>query len=952
MSKPTRFICFYSYKGGVGRSLALANAAYLLALQGSKVLIMDMDLEAPGQHMTELFYEEQPISRPGLLELLEDYQQHVDEGGKDFSLDIRRYVRRSSVFDRDISEAAIQNERLPDDLAAAGSIDLLPAVSGVDKAFQRKLAYWDWKKFYENYDGEAFFGGLKTAMRQAGYDYVLIDSRTGMSDVFFISTLALADTVVLVSSFNRQNIEGSRLAAETLLAEHNIEAYGRKRLLCLLSPLPLAPPADIDRRMGKIRQEWPEIKQPYFILPYMPEMALEETLLARYDSRRRTGIKTQYTKSIQELLSILDKDTETNASIMASEETNPGCINPFPAIRVEYWKEKDVVDYFVDPGGNIHYAMQQFMPTLLFGSRGTGKTILARWRSYETLVYRLVQLGHKPTPNTAKEPIGLWFRLDVDLLNVFNTKEKSLRDNFDRLFGQFFDLLVLRKALDALERLGGIGAWCDAKALFRVLGREMGLSGIPINWNEFAEDLEQRLAEIRAYINNPDRTSLPYLVQDNVLMKLLAEQLLHDGKFRSEHFFIVFVDEYENFRDYQQRIVNTRLKQVKESDRVTYKLLVRNDGMHTYETLAKDQPIEVTHDFRSYNLDEGVEFQDFKQHIGLIVNKHLQASRYFKDRGCNDAAVLLAEQSPEDEAWLMAGKRGAKPLRQWLEKQHADKNLSSLLAWMDKETSLLRQAVAVVMLNQGKLLEAVVAEFSADSQLAKDWYHNYHRGALHWLGNLYKKGKTYASVNDLVGVAGNNTRVALDLCYAIVEQWLARDEARCLPIAVDIQNQAIHAQSEVYFRKLRDRREEAGEDFYQFVERLGRLFQIIHKGPRQGEPEINHFFIEGEPDADTERMLKRCRNDAVLRWLPGNKQKGKADEHRDAWQLHPRYAPFFDISWRRKKMLKLTAGELHALFFGNQSEWKQVVNRVERQYCTPNAALAAQQGSLFDADAD
>lgn len=138
------------------------------------------------------------------------------------------------------------------------------------------------------------------------------------------------------------------------------------------------------------------------------------------------------------------------------------------------------------------------------------------------------------------------------------------------------------------------------------------------------------------------------------------------------------------------------------------------------------------------------------------------------------------------------------------------------------------------------------------------------------------------------------------MCYTVVEAWLARDQERMLPISVDIQSEAIHAQSEVYFRKLRDRREEC-EDFYRFVERLGRLYQIIHKGPRQGEPEINHFVIEGELDADTERMLKRCRNDAVLRWLPGNKQKGKADERRDAWQLHPRYTPFFDISWRRKK---------------------------------------------------
>ena len=45
---------FYSYKGGTGRSMALANVAYILATDtsydGKKVLMIDWDLEAPGLH--------------------------------------------------------------------------------------------------------------------------------------------------------------------------------------------------------------------------------------------------------------------------------------------------------------------------------------------------------------------------------------------------------------------------------------------------------------------------------------------------------------------------------------------------------------------------------------------------------------------------------------------------------------------------------------------------------------------------------------------------------------------------------------------------------------------------------------------------------------------------------------------------------------------------------------
>src|SRR5438270_2162491 len=43
-------ITFYSYKGGVGRTMALANTAAMLAARGWRVLAADWDLEAPGLH--------------------------------------------------------------------------------------------------------------------------------------------------------------------------------------------------------------------------------------------------------------------------------------------------------------------------------------------------------------------------------------------------------------------------------------------------------------------------------------------------------------------------------------------------------------------------------------------------------------------------------------------------------------------------------------------------------------------------------------------------------------------------------------------------------------------------------------------------------------------------------------------------------------------------------------
>src|SRR5207237_5953903 len=69
---------FYSYKGGVGRSMALANVAEWLYQQGFRVVMIDWDLEAPGLE-SFFFSSEQELnlvrSQLGVVDLMLDYKQ-------------------------------------------------------------------------------------------------------------------------------------------------------------------------------------------------------------------------------------------------------------------------------------------------------------------------------------------------------------------------------------------------------------------------------------------------------------------------------------------------------------------------------------------------------------------------------------------------------------------------------------------------------------------------------------------------------------------------------------------------------------------------------------------------------------------------------------------------------------------------------------------------------------
>ena len=916
--QPTQFVSFYSYKGGVGRSTVLANLACWQAMQGGKVLIIDLDLEAPGQHRSGLFKGNPVAASPmkgGFIDLCEAWQQHrVESSDEVYEWDLRDYMLRSALLDT-----------LPG--TDKGEIFLMPAGKNLDTGYVEKLNRLDWHGFFSSSGSKGYqlLATLKLYCEIEEFDKVFIDSRTGLSDPYYMATSWLSDTVVCFSLLNQQSVEGCRYAMELILTEDFRNKYGEKRILPIVTLVPSSRNLEANARIKAIlTNEWPEINEGFVTeFRYDEALAVEEQILALKDEFE----KSDFGKSLQALNSALK---ESASYLMSREQARKNFSeplkNPFPNLRVEYWSPKEIASHYSAIYPRIEAQLTNFQPIIVYGSRGTGKTTMARYFDYQTQLIIFKQ-NNQRLPKPEELPyLGLWIRQDSDFLKAFNVPDENKQKDYNTLFGLFFDMVVLRKTLQALQVSGGLSGWVKSTTtLFRVLCREIGVSvANQCDMDSFLEHLETRLSEIRAYINNPDRFEIPYRFQSNTLMKLLAEQLKERGAFH----FVVFVDEVENYARYQQKMLNTRVKHVKESDAVTYKLLARNGGIKTTLTDSAKQELEVTHDYRACFLDEEIEFDEFKKRAEILVNQYISGSPQFQHIG--EVQKFLEYLTPEDEARKICGKRGNRHLIKHLNEQHHLKADHVLIRWMQKEPNLLRQAVATVIVNQGKNAADVAKNMHDNTSTAQDWYHNYSRGALYWLCTLYRKTKTYSGFNDIAGIAGENIRVVVDLFYAIFEEWIKQGE-RELPFSHELQNRCIQDMSRTYFKKL-DRFRPTDNQLNRLVERLGNLFAAIHKSPRQGEPEINHFSADGDLDDETMKHLKICRQENLLRWLRSNKQKSSSDYLPDAFRLNPCFSPNFGISWRRKKKLTLTPDDVHKLCLGTDEEWKNIHSRIERQY--------------------
>ncbi|MEU1273826.1 FxSxx-COOH system tetratricopeptide repeat protein [Streptomyces sp. NPDC005799] len=210
-------ITFYSYKGGTGRTMALANVAWILAANGYRVLAVDWDLEAPGLHRFFHPFLRPSLLRatPGLINLIDDYRREALRDLPDREPDWhRRYARvRPHAISLDWS------------FQAPGSLDFLSA--GMRHRDYPIVGNMDWDRFYSSYGGGQFFDAMRADMERY-YDFTLIDSRTGHSDLADICTVQMPSTLVVCYTLSDQSIDGAASVARDIE-----ERYGEKGIRIL-----------------------------------------------------------------------------------------------------------------------------------------------------------------------------------------------------------------------------------------------------------------------------------------------------------------------------------------------------------------------------------------------------------------------------------------------------------------------------------------------------------------------------------------------------------------------------------------------------------------------------------------------------------------------------------------------------------------------------------------------
>lgn len=343
-----RIITFYSYKGGTGRTMALANTAWILAANGKRVLTVDWDLEAPGlDRFFRPFLDPNALAATtGVIDMITEYSWAATTGGPrsgPWHLDYARVEPHAVSLDPEVLGLSFPGR---------GSLDFLSA-GRQNREYSATVSSFEWDNFYERLGGGLFLDALRDDMR-ASYDYVLIDSRTGLSDNADICTIQMPDVLVDCFTLSGQSMDGAAAVA------HSVEEGYRNRRIRVL-PVPMrideGEKEKVDAGRALARQKFdglpkgpdgedldPSDVNAYWgavEIPYRPYYAYEEMLATVGDE---SGIANSLLSAFERLTSVIT-DGEVTQLPPVPEQTRLRCVDAFTRRRPQPRSVNAVVVY-------------------------------------------------------------------------------------------------------------------------------------------------------------------------------------------------------------------------------------------------------------------------------------------------------------------------------------------------------------------------------------------------------------------------------------------------------------------------------------------------------------------------------------------------------------------------------------------------------------------------------
>ncbi|MCF6142421.1 hypothetical protein L1S34_14085 [Flavobacterium sp. K77] len=621
-------------------------------------------------------------------------------------------------------------------------------------------------------------------------------------------------------------------------------------------------------------------------------------------------------------------------------------------------------DFVIPPFFNSLDLLSAKKPRVIVGGRGCGKTSLLRYLCHDTQFSKKRSLIN----NTELANIGIYWRIDTNFAKILS--QRGLEDHiWNSAFEHLSVLMISREILKSLESIGTSSietfSTDDLKSFnFNILSSF--LENVPADFFELKNFIRKEINRFQTWAGSIRTFPQPVFLPLNFIKELIIEIKNQNLTFNDSNY-LIYVDEYENLLAEQQKLINTWVKHSETP--LIFNLAMKPHSFNNKNTIG-NEPIAETHDYREYNLEEfylKTNFELFAAEIlflRLWKNDHSYKIPIIPDELKKVSNEILEKRVSDDYT-----KKVLKAAKDFFPGNSTDDIANDIF----KEPILKRRLTDLIL----KAIESKKYKITAEELLVEDYpqagiiipallnrnhsiedikteiskllngKNNKFTGSTGWIHNnvyacilmiyepLGRFCPLYSGFEAFCLMSKTNLRHFLELSYkSITNENLNNSKSKKDFISIRSQAEGAKQASSTFLREVKNFGNE-GNKLHTFVLRLGTYFSYSHKKPAQSEPEQNHFNIVGNKSTELSNFINEAVKWSVLYESRITKQKGGENNLQSEdyeYILNPIYAPYFHISYRKKRSVQFTSSELSTIAFGDFKEFEVFLNIAAKKW--------------------
>lgn len=592
-------------------------------------------------------------------------------------------------------------------------------------------------------------------------------------------------------------------------------------------------------------------------------------------------------------------------------------------------------------------------PTYFIGKRGCGKTMLLKYLSYQSKF----SLRRTQIPKNEIQNIGIYWRIDTHFCSSMYKRNKTTEE-WINIFENYFGIIIANEICKSLYYISSSNYehfnHNDLKNIELPELADFGLD-IPTNLLDLEHYLKAKHRSFSTWISNIEVVSPQAYPPGLHFIHTFIDSLKSNEILKDINFYI-YIDEIENLLNHQRRFMNTVLKHSQKPFIVNFTSKVFFDENMT----IGNESINATHDYNYKDLDELMKENERKAFFSEVFlnNYNLTFKNDNFDLSLVTDETRLSERTTDEYQTDISHKIKQKfpsltlkehafnaynleRIKNKTENRISEQLIGSGISLEDfKIINFHPEALLItpfLLERKGNLPNVLLQEYLTyhNNQYSKykDWIHNNLFGALLELYRPFNDHKCplFSGFEAFYTMANGNLRHFLILCYKTLEINEMLD-LNSDSFGIEIQAQSAYEASNALIKEIRTLGK-YGEKLRIFTLRLGNIFKALQENPLLSEPEQNQFTINsGNRLLNEEELefIEEAKKHSILIEHSETKTKSKIGVDIVDYLLNPIYAPYFNISYRRKRKIELSVEDFYYLINGTETEYKILLTQISR----------------------